>query len=81
MMIVESSGKSLVPDFGGRFWPILGQTEEEFFSTIAKSLFNTKSSNQFYIRLCVQIFYILFCLLFKLLPFVLFINHHFLVFH
>ena len=58
---------SLVPDFGGRFCPIFGQAEEEFFYTNVRSLFDEKNSNKFYICLCVQILNWLFCLLFKLL--------------
>ena len=36
------------------------------FDTTNKSLFDKKKSNQFYICLCIKIFNILFCLLFKL---------------
>ena len=57
----------LVPDFGGRFWPIFGQAKEEFFAPTVELFFDEKSQNQFYIRLCVQIFNVLFYFLFKLL--------------
>ena len=56
----------LVPYFGGQFWPIYGQEEEEFFATMFWSLFDEKSLNQFYIHLCVQILNLLFCLFLKI---------------
>ena len=49
------------------FWPVFGQAAEDFFATTIISLFDEKSFNQFYIRLCVQVLNMLFCLLFKLL--------------
>ena len=45
--------KRLVPDFGGRFCPIFGQTEQEFFSVTIRSLLYEKSLNQFYIRISI----------------------------
>ena len=78
-MIFEPSGKSLVTYLGGQSWPIFGQKKSEFFNTVVQSLFNKKSSNQFYIRIYIQIYDILFCFLFKVLPFVSLLNRHFLV--
>ena len=56
-----------VPDFGGWFFPICGQEKYKFLLTNARTLLNEHILNQFYIRICVQIFNQLFCLLFKLL--------------
>ena len=51
----------LVPDFGGQFWLIFGQAEEDFLLWLLDHCFDKKRSNQFYIRQCVQIFNLLFC--------------------
>ena len=40
----------LVPDFRGPFWPISGQADKVCFDKTVKSLFDEKSSNQFYLR-------------------------------
>ena len=56
----------LVPDFGGQFYPIFGQVEDDFLLWTLDD-FLKKSFNQFYILLCVQILNQLFCLWFKLL--------------
>ena len=48
-------GIRLVPDFGCLFWPIFGQTEEEFLATTIISFFNANGSNQFYIRISVLV--------------------------
>ena len=42
-----------VPDFGGQFWPIFGNSEEEFFDTTGGSLFDENSLNKLYIRISV----------------------------
>ena len=45
----------IVPDLGGRFCPIFGHEKDEFLATTVITLFDENSSNQFYIRLYVQI--------------------------
>ena len=57
----------LVPDFGGWFCPIFGQEKYEFLAMTVRTFSDENSSNQFYIRLYVQIFNNLFCLLRELL--------------
>ena len=47
----------------------------EFLSTTVKTLFDENIPNQSYVRLCVQIFNQLFCLLFKLLLKYILINN------
>ena len=45
-----------VQDFEGRFCPIFGQEKYEFLATDVRKLFDENGKNQFYRRLCVQIF-------------------------
>ena len=64
--------KLLVPYLRGKSWPIFEKSQKEFFDTTVRSLFDENSLSQFYIRLCVQIFNLLFFLFLKLL-----LNHIF----